>query len=137
MLSTMIDATGMGGLVLAVAGWLRYLMLIPKEKVPVRPTGFSALMLVIALAVTGSWVASFTLGQQPSLLSWIAGGNGLVLALFFLYLLSQAPLPDQPIAVAVGEALPAIAAPDGHGTLHQSSEWQGQRVLFKFFRGHW
>lgn len=129
--------TGGSSLGLVVLGWVYYLSQIPKEKVPARPVMVSALMVWCALSVIGIYALLIVQGTPPDLLSWILGANAVVLAAFFLYLLTQAPMPDQPIKVVLGEPLPNIEAIDANGKQHSSQDWQGQRILFKFFRGHW
>lgn len=125
------------GLVVVVAGWVHYLALIPQEKVPARPTLHTSLMGLSILAVIPTFTMGIVMGQVPSVVSWILAGNVVVLGGFFLYLLTQAPLPDQAIKVQLGEPFPLLTAPDSQGTIHSSETWKGKRVLFKFFRGHW
>ena len=124
-------ALGVGGAALVGGGWLHYLAAIPKEQVPEEPTGHLASMYGgIALAGGGLFLAPSALGG--ALFAFSAGMGG-----FFSYLLSQAPTPDGELAVAVGDALPAIAAVDQRGRPFSSEVFAGRRVLFKFFRGHW
>ncbi|MEZ4293547.1 MAG: hypothetical protein R3B70_01120 [Polyangiaceae bacterium] len=117
------------------AAWLHYLWLIPKEKVPARPTGHllafaTASLVATAAVVTGALAHTWL---TPALLAAPALG----LAAFFLYLLRQAPLPDTQLTVAVGSPLPLIEATAHDGGPRSTRDLAGQRLLIKFFRGSW
>lgn len=118
------------GLAIVALSWTWYLALIPAEKVPRQPLlHIAGMLLGMALAAVGA----AGLGLVPVILAasaWLLGG-------FFLFLLGQANLPDGELVVTVGDPLPAFSAADGTGSPVASSEWQGQRLLLKFFRGSW
>ena len=54
---------------------------------------------------------------------------------FYLFSIRHTPLGD--IRVALGDPLPAFSALTPSGAPFSSAELAGQRVLLKFFRGHW
>lgn len=125
------------GLIVVSGTWLAYLAMIPLEKVPERPYLHSFFMILgmglslwviirPLLSDSSAPVAPFIL----ALLSVATGG-------LFLYLLTIATLPDIPLKVAVGDVLPAFAAVDDAGNVVETAVWQQQRLLLKFFRGHW
>jgi hypothetical protein len=68
---------------------------------------------------------------------WTLSGLTLLLAGFFVYLLTQAALPDGECKVAVGDMLIPFGAVDSVGSRFHSDELRRKRVLLKFFRGHW
>ena len=121
------------GVSLVSLGWLHYLWLIPRERVPERPVAHLAAMVLgpllsaAALAVAGPL---FWLWVGLALASVGLGG-------FFWVLMAFAPLPDGNIAVCVGEPLLDFTALDSTGAEVGPSDWRGRPVLFKFFRGHW
>ncbi|MEO7328048.1 MAG: hypothetical protein ABI193_05690 [Minicystis sp.] len=117
------------------AAWLHYLAAIPREKVPPRPRAHLAAMgLGAALAALGLALAA---SEGALLGAAVPAFLSLGLAAFFVYLLGQAALPDGAITIHVGDALPEFAADGDDGVLHRASEWRGERVLLKFFRGRW
>lgn len=127
----------LAGLLMVVSSWLHYLWLIPREWVPERPIGHQ--LILIGGAVLAAIGAAMGWGIDPvaGLLSTLAffacaGGAG-----FFVYLMTWAPLPDTPIAVAVGEPIPDFSARDAAGEVRRIAQWRGRRLLLKFFRGHW
>lgn len=124
------------GLLLVTGAWIHYLWLIPREEVPDRQV-FHLVFLGLGTLLSLSGVAR---GLQTEATPWLAL-VGLILAGglagFFVYLLYLARLPAAPLAISVGKPLPHfVAGDDQHGRV-DSREWRGQRVLLKFFRGHW
>lgn len=118
------------GLGLVLASWMWYLSLISAEKVPDRPYLHAALM-VLGMVLSAVGTAELATGAIVMAVSaWFLGG-------FFFYLLSMAALPDGELTVSVGEPLPAFSAADHRGELIASDDWQGKRILLKFFRGQW
>lgn len=121
------------GVSIATATWLHYLASIPKEKVPAKPTlHIAALTLASATAI-----APMAFGRIPTPLTYALVGATWGLSGFFLYLLSQAPLPDGEIQVKVGGKMLDFQAVDAKGAPFSLSNLQGKRYLMKFFRGHW
>ena len=124
-------AAGAMAVGLAASVWLHYLWLIPRELVPAKPIVHRAAAW-LALALCGGALA---LTPTPLGAALALSGGGL--AAFFLWLLTQAPLPDGAITVAVGEAMPSLTLLDDTGAHRALSDWHGRRVLLKLFRGHW
>lgn len=119
------------GLGLTFASWGVYMAAIARERVPPRPLGHVAVQLG-ALAAS---VAAVVVG--PSVATVAAAVLTLPLAALFLFLLTQAPVPDAAIRVAVGQPLLAFSARTSEGTPWSTEQLRGRRVLLKFFRGAW
>ena len=92
--------------------------------------------LFLSLWILGFVIGAQALAQQPGLLS----GSIAVLAMLMssgilglLYLAPQKALSP----IEVGQSIPAFTALDEHGELFDSSILLGNKVLIKFFRGHW
>jgi hypothetical protein len=128
-------AASLVGLSLVAVGWLHYLWLIPRERVPARPLWHALVIGLGVLAGVGGGVVS-ALGA-PSVFVFVNGAAALVVGGFFFYLLRIAALPDGDAKFAVGERFPSFTATTGAGERFDSSSLTGQRVLLKFFRGHW
>lgn len=128
-------ALSVAGFTAILVAWLGYLARIPKEKVPVRPVGTLALLAVgvVLVAVALGLGAKSGLSGGVTAISASAGA----LALFFVYLLRQAPLPDGELVVSVGDRLPAFEALDGDNNRFDSATLAQKRILLKFFRGSW
>lgn len=118
-------------------GWLSYLALIPREKVPKKPYVFSGWMLAASVLSISPFVVPLGLSEGSRPLSLLLAIITLLLSLFFFFLLSQAPMPDGSIQCHEGKPLPPFDALDTNGSTFASSELQGQAFLLKFFRGHW
>lgn len=120
----------LAGVALVLAAWLHYLALIPREKVPRRPTGHLAFM------AAGCALAAVAL-RHPGAASIAAFATAVGLAGFFVYLLAIATLPSPELAARVGEELPPLRAQTPEGEPFSSADIAGERVLVKLFRGHW
>jgi peroxiredoxin len=92
------------------------------------------MILGVALVTLGALMAqgqtALFVGAVLALTTWFFAG-------LFLWILSQAQVPDTDLAVAVGEPLPAFEALDTQGNPWSSEALQGQRTLLKFYRGAW
>lgn len=119
---------GLASFILACATWLEYLARIPKERIPNRPFIHTGLQI----AAIGLGIAALVTGQTA-----VLGLAAIVLGGFFLWLLTQAGMPKNTIAVHVGEPLLPFVAVTDAGEPFDSSELSGSRVMLKFFRGHW
>ncbi len=125
------------GLLVVSATWLHYLTLIPAEKVPQRPF-LHAVFMVVGMGLSMEAVIRPLLSNASfpivpfilALLSLPTGG-------LFLYLLTIAALPDTPLQVVVGDRLPSFAAVNDVGEVVETAGFHQQRLLLKFFRGHW
>lgn len=127
----MPTALALLGLGLTFASWGVYMAAIARERVPPRPRGHVAAQLG---AIAAS-LAAIVLG--PSVATIAAAVLALPLAALFLFLLSEAPVPDTTIRVAVGQPLLAFSAQTSEGTPWSTEQLRGRRVLIKFFRGAW
>ena len=93
--------------------------------------------LLFALCGVGAGLGGVALVHEPG---WVGGTLALVgmtggLLWIVLGLLGgqSTQLPN----LALGQSLPAIAAPDHTGALFEIESLRGQPVLIKLFRGHW
>ncbi|NCG17470.1 MAG: redoxin domain-containing protein [Rhodobacterales bacterium] len=120
-----------------LAAWLHYLWLIPQERVPEKPTMHSAVMAAaVVLGLAGPVLSvllksDWALFEAPLELTAISGAG------FFFYLMSQAPMPDGHRTFNVGDVLSEFSAPNQEGATVNLADFRGDRVLIKFFRGHW
>lgn len=119
----------------SLASWLSYFRQIAQETVPRRPWMHIGLQVAaLGLAVASVLRMSWGLSAVPVVLlastAAIASGG-------FLWLLSQAPTPDQKIKLEVGNPLLPFTATDSEGNPFDSASLADQRVLFKFYRGAW
>ncbi len=123
---------------LAVLGsWGIYLASVPSGRVPARPLGHLLVQSAgMALAVAGLW-ATRDAGGIARVGSLAAGSIALVMGALFVFLLSQRRTPIGRLTVAVGDTLPPLAAVDDRGRPWTSASLDGERILLKFFRGHW
>ncbi len=122
----------------AVAGsWVTYMATVPSGKVPVRPIGhIVAQVLGVALGVAG--ISMGVTAGGLTLVGTIALGSlSIPMGLLFPLILSQRKTPIGSLAVQVGEPLLPFSATDSQGRHFDSESLRGQRVLLKFFRGHW
>ena len=131
------DTLSLVSLGAAVAGWLTYLSLIPREKVPEKPHVFSAWMGASCLLSAASFRGYFDPSARLSIPFSLASGLTLMLGAFFFFLLAQAPMPDGEIRCTVGGQLPPFEARDADDRPFSSASLSGGPVLLKFFRGHW
>jgi len=114
-----------------LAVWVAYMGRVPSGKVPARPVGSIGAQLVAL--VTGLWAVVWF----PSGLVIGLSSVGIIMSALFLWLLTQRKTPVGNITVRVGDHLPAFEARTDAGAPFSTDEFRGQRVLLKFFRGHW
>ena len=126
-----------GGVLIVSIGWLAYLARIPGERVPEKPTGTALVMGIGTAASLVPLLHAVVHHQSPAALAVLAAAVSAGLAGFFLWLLREAQLPDGALAVAVGDRLLPFSAADTQGGRQGPADWEGRRVLFKLFRGHW
>lgn len=116
----------------AVTGAMtQYFLTIAAEKVP-KQVGLH--MSIFAVGIVLSLVGIIT---EPSGLTWSLGVLSISMGGLVLFLLSQRRLPDGALIATLGEPMPALSAVDHTGAAFDLASLQGQRVLFKFFRGSW
>jgi len=122
------------GFILILLTWIVYLGAIPREQVPARPVLHVVVMVFGVVAVlAGLGGGGISLGVFPIAFGIVAIG----LASLFFFLLTIARLPDSELRVAVGDPMLAFTTFDSSGTAIDTTDWMGQRVLLKFFRGKW
>ena len=120
----------------AVVGWVGYLRAIPKHTVPKLPVAMmitQSLALALAMGVVEEALRT---GARP-LGAFVLAGLAVVLALFFWGLYSQRHTPLGTLQVALGEPMIPFESVDSNGAVVHSSDFAGQRLLLKFFRGSW
>ena len=122
------------GLLVVVIAWVSYLAMIPIEKVPERPY-LHTLFIILGMGLSvWSVIGKELLQTVPLVLALLSVPTGGL----FLYLLTIAALPNMPLKVAVGDVLPMFAAVDDGGmVVDVTAVYRNQRLLLKFFRGHW
>lgn len=124
------------GLLLVFAGWATYLATIPRGRVPVRPWGTMAVelggMLLGLVGIAGSLRGEASVGLAVAL-----GVPTLTLGSLFFFLLSRRKTPLGAITVREGDQLLPFRTFDSDGNVFDTASLAGQRVLLKFFRGHW
>ncbi|MEM7803276.1 MAG: hypothetical protein AAF633_29065, partial [Chloroflexota bacterium] len=117
--------------------WSWYMLSIPRGKVPVRPVGS---IILQGSGVVIGLVALLRLDWR-SILSTIPvlflTGFAVGMAGFFFWLLSQRKTPLGKIQIAVGDQLLPFEAVTSEGQAFQSAQFEGKRILLKFFRGGW
>jgi hypothetical protein len=128
----------MSGLVLAavalgVAGVAlgHYATTVRAVRVAKRPRVHQSAIVAAALLALGA------LFSGAGLLGGAVAVLVLMVAAVFLFLTTQSALPAGRIAVAVGGPALEFTASDSDGRTFMLSSLRGQRILLKFFRGHW
>ena len=140
----MIESMARFDLVLALLGlgfvlcaWVHYFWTIASATVQRRPIGHAIVLLLgTALAIVAViWdpVSGRGLSLVPLSLAPVSAGA----TLLFSWLWSRGPLPDTSPSFAVGGPMPPLRAWSHRGEPFDSATTIGQRVLIKFFRGHW
>ncbi len=125
------------GLASVLVGWGTYLATIPRGTVPLRPVAAITLQLGgMGLAIAGV-VWSARAGQTPGAALIAPAGFATVMAVFFMFLLSQRKTPVGNLKVAVGDTLLPFASTDSSGASFHTDSFADTRVLLKFFRGSW
>ncbi len=127
-----------GGAVAVLGSWALYMGSVPSGRVPPRPVGHlivQAVGMVSALTGLAQVAASPTL--PIGLPSAALAGLALTMGGLFFFLLTQRKTPLGKLRVAVGDPMLPFSAATRDGVAFHSDQLRGQRVLFKFFRGHW
>jgi len=136
-MNTVAIAASAGGFLTVVVAWVNYLATIPSGKVPERPVGSIVLQLVGAVVAVSAVLWSFRGGGSPSAAVVVPAVLSLMMASFFLWLLSQRKTPIGNLKVKVGETLMPFEATASDGASFHTDSLAGKRTLFKFFRGGW
>jgi len=126
-----------GGALAVMGSWVMYMATVPSGRVPARPVGHMVAQGLGTAAVVVGITQAISGGASATLIALSMGSLPLVMGPLFFFLLSQRKTPVGKITVGVGDRLPAFAAVESTGEPFESQSLAGQRVLFKFFRGHW
>ncbi len=136
-----LDAQAVGlalaSVVVTFSTWLVYFSKVPSGNVPVRPVGSVLLqVLAIGLGILATvWDVNVTGSVHVAVI--LPAAVALMMASFFLWLLTQRRTPIGDLKVEVGDQLLAFEALTSDGTAFRSGELLGKRTLLKFFRGGW
>lgn len=135
----MIWALSLAAFLIVLNTWVAYMARVPSGRVPARPWGSVALQIsgiALGLAALAVWMSQAT-SLSTSIAVWAMNPMAIVFGAFFLWLLTQRKTPVGDLRVEVGDTLLPFAATTSEGTLFHTREFEGQRVLLKFFRGGW
>lgn len=125
------------GALAVMTSWVMYMATVPSGRVPARPVGHMVAQGLGTVAVVVGITQALGGGFDATLTALSVGSLPLVMGPLFFFLLSQRKTPIGKLAVKVGDRLPAFAAVESTGEPFDSGSLHGQRVLLKFFRGHW
>lgn len=123
-------------LVSVLAGWGHYLATIPRNTVPKTPIIMISTQILGILLATASFYFAQGNSSVPTGI-WVLSGLALFMALFFFVIYANRRTPVGNLQVAVGDRMLPFETLDSSGTKVNTDSWRGQRVLLKFFRGHW
>ena len=128
-----MSGLGLAVVALGVAGVAlgHYATTVRAVRVAKRPRGHQAAIVVAAL------LALVAAAEGAGLLGGTIAGAVLAVAAVFLFLTTQSALPPGRIAVVGGGPALDFTASDSDGRAFTLSSLRGQRILLKFFRGHW
>jgi hypothetical protein len=118
-------------LAIAAATLAHYATTVRAVRVALRPRAHQAGLAAAAL------LAVAALANGPGWLGGVAAALALAVAALFFALTAISGLPRGAIAVAVGAPALDFTASDADGRSFALSSLRGQRILLKFFRGHW
>ena len=129
-------ATSAGSVVWVMGSIVLYLRTIPRDKVPVKVTGF-ALQLLFGIGLAGAAIAWGVQTESAGAAVIAPAAFAAVMALMLLGLLTQRKTPIGDIKLKVGDKLLAFEATTSEGTRFHTDDLAGKRTLLKFFRGGW
>jgi hypothetical protein len=125
------------GALAVVGSWVLYLATVPSGRVPARPVGHMVVQgLGTTAALSSLWLA-VPGGFMAVIMAISVASPALIMGPLFFFLLSQRKTPIGRLTVRVGDRLPEFSAVDSSGAPFRSPQLAGQRILLKFFRGHW
>lgn len=123
---------------LVLAGWILAGLLLAHYATTVRAVRVARRPRVHQIGIALAGVLAFAaLASGPGLVAGLAAAPLVLFAAAFLYLTTQSALPPGRIAVRVGGPALDFVASDSDGRAFALSSLRGQRILLKFFRGHW
>lgn len=124
-------ALALAAVAVAAIALVHYVRALRAVRVARRPRVHQAAVGAAAL------VAIAALANGPGLAGGALAALVLVLAALFFFGTTQSALPPSRLAVAVGSPVIDFEARDSEGRAFRLSSLRGQRILLKFFRGHW
>lgn len=138
-LDLMLAIAGLG---LVLGAWLHYFSRVPSGRLSGWPiTDMIVMAIGMVCALAGALLGPMTSGGGGWSIAGLALGSvSLSMGGIFFWLLSIARLPANQraaLVVSVGDPLPAFSAWDYRGERFTWDSLAGERVLLKFFRGHW
>lgn len=104
---------------------------IKAMRVPLRPVGHQAVMVV------GMVVAVLAFVGGPGVLGGICAALALLIGGLFLFMTLASGMPHKVPAVAAGQPFLDFTTKDADGKDFTLSALTGSPFLLKFFRGHW
>jgi len=93
--------------------------------------------LINGIIWAGMCLAAASLVEGAGTLGSFLAGTTLVVGGFYTFLFLIAGQSKQAPGIAVGDAFPALRAPDENGEVFELASLRGEPVLIKLFRGHW
>lgn len=125
------------GLLITLLGTLKYLLDIPKNKVPVYPV-ILITSLLLGLGITGLSILESQLSISIlSIAHLLISSITALIAFGMLWLLKNRKTPIGEIKVSVGDKLIPFESTFSDEKPFSTDEFKGKRVLLKFFRGAW
>jgi hypothetical protein len=136
-MNTAIISMSAAAFVAVMGTWGVYLASIPRGKVPVRPLG-SVIMQFLGAGLAGLAIVWNYQGPETSGAAVIVpAALALMMALTFLWLLTQRKTPIGDLRVKVGDSILSFKSTTSDGVGFHSDELMGKRTLLKIFRGSW
>ncbi len=119
------------GTVVILAGWASWWAKIKAMTVPRNAIVYQAIMASgVVLIVMGMSRGAGVPGGLLGMVGLLAGGMYLVTSFI-------SGLPEEPLAVQIGERILDFEATDSAGEPFSLSSLDGRPFLLKFYRGHW
>jgi hypothetical protein len=112
----------------ALALWFRWIRAVALE---------GRRWIAYAMIAAGMAAAVVAFAAGPGALGGVLAGTAVAAGTSWIVLGALAGQSRQTPAIAVGEPLPDVVAPDAEGAPFRLADLHGQPVLIKLFRGHW
>ena len=123
-----MEKIGLIGLLIVLASTARWFWRAWQVDIPKSPRNFQMLLLTGLLC----GAISLYLGFNDPAASWAIG-----VAVVLIFLTATGAQRVDGEMVEVGDKIPSFSGFDDQGKPFDSSSLAGQRILLKFFRGHW
>lgn len=125
------------GFLFTFTGIAIYFSKIMKNKVPIRPIGLIASLVIGMFFAAAAFYKAIPGDLILTLPIAIPAFMSLFMGTFFLWVLTQRKTPIGNIKVKVGDNLIPFEAKASDGSNFTLDNLKGKRVLFKFYRGAW